>query len=368
MKQYLHFTAVISTFLIILSGYSQTYKVDEQRIYSWNGAPDWVQHTTEQYTYANGGNKETSVLGLNFPGLEKSYQHNKTYNANNDIILIVKQSWNNTLMQWEDDSQDVYKYYPGTSNIKDVTTYNFDLGYDTFKISYEYSGTDITKITLQDGSSGSLVNFEKYEYTYNTPGQPYQEFDSEWNTSTNMWDLIERATATYVNGLRTELLVESYNGSTYDLYERYLSTYSGSLETEYLQQSWNGSNYVNSDRELSTYDGNGNKTAYIFESWNVGAWVPYYKEEKSFSLAGSLGTKSFENRAVKVYPNPVSDVLNISSVGTINRIEMFSILGENVLQQMSNTKQINVKGLRSGVYVLKVFNNDRSTTKRVVIK
>ncbi|WP_299557235.1 T9SS type A sorting domain-containing protein [Seonamhaeicola sp.] len=366
MKLHLRFSAIIIIFLTFFSSFSQTtYRVDERRIYSWNGTPDWKHDITEQYTYVNGGNKATKIVATSISTMLQVYQHIKSYNSNNDIILDLKQTWDGS--QWVNDSQDTYTYYAGTSNIKDITTFSFHQGFDVSKVLYEYSGTDITKITFQDGSSGTLINYEKFEYTYNSPGQPNQELKSTWNTSINLWDIVERSTATYVGGLRTELLVESYNGSSYDLFERYLSSYSGSLETEYLQQSWNGSSYDNSDRELSTYDGNDNKTVYIFENWSMGAWVPYYKEENDFSVAGPLSTESFNSKNIKVYPNPVTNVLNISSTSVVDNVEMYNVMGEKVMQT-SDAKQLNLYNLKSGIYLLKVFSNNRSIIKKILVK
>lgn len=364
MKQYLQISAIILTFLITLTGFSQTYQVDEKRIYSWdNFAAEWVLDITEQNTYANGGNKETKIVATSVLTTQQIYQHFKTYNTNNNIILDLRQDWDGA--QWVDDSQDTYTYYAGTSNVKDVTTYNFSQGHDTFKVLYEYSGNDIIKITFQDGSSGSLINYRQYDYTYTIPGQPYQEFESNWSGSS--WVLDERATATYTPGLR-ELIVEEYNGSTYDLFERYLTYYTISLQKddEYIQQSWNGSSYVNSDRELSEYDGDDNKTKYTWYSWLGGAWEPYYKEEKDFSVAAPLSTESFENDNFKVFPNPASSVINIVSKIAIDKVELYNILGKKVMQS-SNNKPLNVESLNAGIYVLKVFNNNKSATKKIVI-
>lgn len=362
-----HFLLFVLLFLLTYLGFAQTlYQVDEKRIYDWDGAPDWDHVITEQFTYDNGGNKETKIVGLSYPSSENIYQFIKSYNSNNDIILSVRQSWNSTTMLWENVSQDVYTYFTNTSNIKDVTTYSFNLGFDVFKISYEYSGSDVSKITVQQEAGGSLVNYEQYVYTYNIPGQPYQEFDSIWNTTTSMWDLKERGTATYSTNLR-EVINEKYNGSTYDLFEKYITTYSGSLETQYIIQTWNGSSYINSDRELSTYDANDNKTVYIFESWLGSAWEGYYKEEMDYSIAAPLSTVSFDNNSFKIYPNPASNIINISSSLDIDKIEIYTVLGKKVLQT-PYTKQLNVESLNTGIYLLKVFSNNQSSTRKIVIK
>lgn len=369
MKQFLRFLTFIVCFLFFYVASSQTYKLDEKRIYSYDGFNDiWVQNTTETYTYNNGGNKETSIIGTSFPSGNNQYRHIKTYDVNNNIISDLKQTWNISMVQWEDASRDTYTYYSGTSNIKDITTYSFDVEYNTFKVLYEYSGTDITKITFQDGSSGTLVNFQKYEYTYNLSGQPATEDDFEWNTSTNMWELDERGTATYTSGLR-ELITEQLNGSNWELFERYLTYYTISIEkdNEHIQQYRSGSNWVNSDRETSTYDANDNKTEYIFYSWISSAWEPYYKEEMNYSMAVPLSTNLFKSEDIKVYPNPATDFVTISTQKHIDKIELYNVLGYKILET-KDTKIINVQSLNAGVYLLKTLSNTTSVTKRIVVE
>lgn len=365
----------LALFLFLLApglSSSQIYKVDERRIYDWDdfsNPEDWEQHTQEIYTYENGGNKETKILGLEFPSSNNQYQYIKTYDGSNYIILNITQYWDESSspMQWEDASQDTYTYYTGTNNVKDVTSFSFIFGHDVFKMAYEYNGTNVTKITIQDGTSGTLVNSKQYIYTYNGSGLPETETDNNWNVITNMWDLNERGVATYTPGLRT-LVIEKYNGSTWDLYERYLTYYTISLEkeNEYIQQSRVGSNWENVDREVSIYDGNNNKTKYTWYSWS-GSWDPYYKEEMGYSVATPLGLSSFEITNFKVFPNPTSDVMNLTSIIPIDRLEMFDITGKKVLSSMF-TKQINAKDFQPGIYFLKATIDTKSITKKVIIK
>lgn len=368
MKRLLHFSLFTLSLLLSLPSFSQTYKVDEKRIYTRDNTSmpaDWKHETTELYTYDNGGNKETKIVGTSASTTENLYQHIKTYNSNNDITLDVLQTWDGA--QWVDQSRDTYTYYSGTSNVKDVTTYNFLLGYDTFKVLYEYSGNDLSKITFQDGSLGTLINDEQYEYTY-SGGMPYQELDYEWNSSTNMWDLIFRSTASYFPGLR-EVVVEEYNGgSSYSLFEKYSTYYTISIEKEdeHLEQSWNGSSYDNSDRQLNEYDVNENQTAIELQTWISGGWVKEHRVEMDYSAA-SLGTESFEKDSFKIYPNPATSTVNIASKVAIDKMELYNMLGKKVMES-SHPKGLNVESLNSGIYVLKVFNKEKSVTKKIVVK
>jgi hypothetical protein len=60
---------------------------------------------------------------------------------------------------------------------------------------------------------------------------------------------------------------------------------------------------------------------------------------------------------VKIYPNPVSDILMVENFGNIENIEIINILGQTVLHfPKLNDNKINVSGLESGVYFLKIQN------------
>lgn len=79
-----------------------------------------------------------------------------------------------------------------------------------------------------------------------------------------------------------------------------------------------------------------------------------------------LSTDSFAVSKVKLYPNPTSNVLNIESVGTIQNIEIFNVLGQEVMNKTANESllSLDVSGLNAGVYVIKtVIDGTVSSTK-----
>jgi len=74
-----------------------------------------------------------------------------------------------------------------------------------------------------------------------------------------------------------------------------------------------------------------------------------------FSVNSTLGNEKFETSIVKMYPNPTSNVLNIESVGTIQNIAIYNVLGQEVMNKLSNETSVSldVSGLNSGIYVIK---------------
>lgn len=79
------------------------------------------------------------------------------------------------------------------------------------------------------------------------------------------------------------------------------------------------------------------------------------------SVSACIGIEEFAFEKIKIYPNPVSDRLNFESNQTFvnSVVEIFDYLGQNVLQlEFSNS--IDVSELASGVYMIKIINEDRS--------
>ena len=431
MKQLLLLSVFILSFFITFSSLSQTYKVDETRTYAWDGSPDWVLESTHKFTYDNEGNKATKQEIINFPSTQASLQIINWYNASNNIIKSVTQQWNMgwqdlsqstydydgsgnldfvttqtyISMAWQNSSRVTYDYdgannityittesyvsmswqntfqieneYDGSNNLKRTTTLFYDSGTMTFTPNVsstqqllEYTGSDLSKQTNQiwETGTGWFTN-EIFEITIFESGLPKEALDSTWNTFTNMWE-IERAVKTYNMGLdiKTEYYYPDGFGG-WDLNGRTLIDYSGTQVEKITDQDWVDPNFVTYDRTTLSYDGNGNNIEFISEDDGSGSLMFVSKVESDYSVVApfSLSSESFNKENFKVYPNPASSVINVFSNIPIEQMELYDILGKKVLSSINN-KKLNVESLKSGIYVLKVFNNNRPSTKKIVIK
>src|SRR5690606_32035762 len=70
---------------------------------------------------------------------------------------------------------------------------------------------------------------------------------------------------------------------------------------------------------------------------------------------GELGISDLNNANFTYYPNPVKDVLNLSSMKSIENVSVFNMAGQQVLISSKVLNgQINLSSLTSGVYVFRV--------------
>lgn len=73
-----------------------------------------------------------------------------------------------------------------------------------------------------------------------------------------------------------------------------------------------------------------------------------------------------KNSGIKLYPNPVKDVLNINSDKKLRSVEVFSLTGQLLQKVDNNAKQINMSGLEKGVYLLRVKSEGKDESFKII--
>jgi hypothetical protein len=72
---------------------------------------------------------------------------------------------------------------------------------------------------------------------------------------------------------------------------------------------------------------------------------------------------------VHIYPNPATDVLNISGINMKSELRIFNVFGEEVLNiTIKTSSEINVATLPKGTYVVRISNENGSINSKLVIR
>ena len=84
----------------------------------------------------------------------------------------------------------------------------------------------------------------------------------------------------------------------------------------------------------------------------------------------TLSTNDLETRDFDVYPNPASSIVNIKTSNTSDAIDVsvFDISGKEVIRERLQNNELNVSQLHTGLYVLRLTQNNATTTKKLAIK
>ncbi len=81
-------------------------------------------------------------------------------------------------------------------------------------------------------------------------------------------------------------------------------------------------------------------------------------------------TKTIENKGFKLYPNPsYGDEIYITTNSNGEKyIKIFDVFGEIVLKERIMNNTLNISRLVPGIYVLQLTQNNKTMTRKLVVK
>lgn len=81
----------------------------------------------------------------------------------------------------------------------------------------------------------------------------------------------------------------------------------------------------------------------------------------------SLSVEQFESVSVTIYPNPTSDVINITSLHTIDKVQLYSVLGKKVMES-TNLNSIDISAFNPGLYFAQLYSGNQTITRKIIKK
>jgi len=101
-------------------------------------------------------------------------------------------------------------------------------------------------------------------------------------------------------------------------------------------------------------------------NWSSGFVVPQVEVIVVPELPLSINSPSLET---KLFPNPVVNELNIISNKNLNRVEVYNVSGIKVaFANFNKTTKLDLSGLSSGIYYVKIFDNFNNHRNYTIIK
>ena len=82
----------------------------------------------------------------------------------------------------------------------------------------------------------------------------------------------------------------------------------------------------------------------------------------------NLGNSDYEINDMKIFPNPSSGIINFGIDMTEEKIEIFTIMGEKVLDYLVNDSNRLELNLQSGIYILRSFTKSGLLNSKIIIK
>lgn len=252
----------------------------------------------------------------------------------------------------------------GIDYIKDAAAKTITIsGTPTATVSYTVttsgqSGTPVSisgTITVTSGSSSSGAMI----HNFTTDGKISSFYSITGNLSTSY------GTVTYQGLTLTQCLkMESSTNISFTTTSEATLTlvfnpdYTGTVKidgTTYTPSSTNGIVTISSLPAGTHTILKGSGSSYLF-----------YMSTVYNSISGISNTN--QSTSIQLYPNPVSNLLNINSNEKVTKIEIFSISGQIITQLNGNSSSIDLSNLSSGNYLIKIHTQNGVLTMLIVKK
>ncbi len=95
----------------------------------------------------------------------------------------------------------------------------------------------------------------------------------------------------------------------------------------------------------------------------------YFDNFKIWGIAESLNIPETERTNTYIYPNPVDNYFNIGSNTNINKLEIYNILGEKILEKVDeNISNLRIQMFNPGIYIIKIYSDKTIESHKIIKK
>jgi len=92
---------------------------------------------------------------------------------------------------------------------------------------------------------------------------------------------------------------------------------------------------------------------------------PVITNEEQTVVAPALANQQFDMTNLKVYPNPVKNILNIQNDQAVQKAEIFDLNGRLLQSTTLTNNQINLSQITSGIYFVKIYSNNKTGVVKI---
>jgi hypothetical protein len=258
---------------------------------------------------------------------------------------------------------------------------NFQLPADPTTPSPTPNAPDSEVLSIY-GDTGGFTNIWTPDYNF---GDFIDEIDLDPSAAENFAIKMDFNEQGYGQGTNAVTDISAYNYLHLDYYTGYatqlriilieddgaIQEYFYELPTDepFVYDTWTGI-----DIDLSFFVNQGFSKDKFFQykigtESNLNPGIVFY--DNLYFHENVLGTNDFEISDVSIYPNPTSDVWNISTVSQeIISVDVYDVLGKNVLSVSPNSTEALIDGaaLKSGLYFAQVNTNTGVRTFKLLKK
>lgn len=328
--------------------YDEQNNLTDYQTYGKNAADSFILNSGQKYAYEylpNGQCKLKIAFKLDSSGWEPDEKDTFMYDQNNFLICNIYSLWNSTDQKWEQYSRGTYENdangYPLKMDRSHWLGGTYWSSPSRREVYFDWINYDI--ITQKGKGYGYIVQdvgtdnewHDRYKFTY------------EYPLSISNTESYIKLTQSYENGIWVNVSRSTILTDT-SLYEVNNETWTNGLwvSNVHIKQNYyyNASHLLSEAIWQSDYNNSGlkNQIRSVYSGWLTG--MPSYEQIKP----------------VVIYPNPSSDVLQLSGIKGHATVFIFDLSGKLLYSDMADENHsVRIDHLKAGLYMLRVLSDQR---------
>jgi hypothetical protein len=216
-----------------------------------------------------------------------------------------------------------------------------------------------------NGTHGGAVCFNAYNFSSGVIAELYMPFEdlSSMSNPTLTFDVAhKRYSTSYTERLRVRYSTDC--GNTWqNLYTKSgnsLATATGTATSNFIPTDAQWRTEVVSLANITDRD----DVVIMFEfrsGYGNNVWID------NVNIGNGTGLSEVESN-LSIYPNPATDVINISTDSQVERVEIFNMQGQLVKVETGDMNSISVKDLANGMYTMKLTTENGTSVHKIMKK
>lgn len=134
--------------------------------------------------------------------------------------------------------------------------------------------------------------------------------------------------------------------------------------TSIFEETLTTDEWLERSQSLANYAGQTIRIAFVHDNCSDA----FVMKIDDISVTAGVGINEFDN-SVTVFPNPATNVLNVTASSNISLVEVYNMMGQKVASFDANdtNTQINASALTNGIYMLRINTENGTVNQKVTI-
>jgi hypothetical protein len=347
--------------------YDTNHFIEQETWYEYSDSlSQWLPQDKVEYSCDINGNV-LSIIVSNWDTTNTSWTYfskfNYQYNTNNKIIEYISEEWDTLTNNWMKDEKhesifDAFGYKIGKIESRYESNSWILANKNEYILNTLHYVVEDNGYNWDNGSGSWVQSIFKSVYFYDIIGNMIESNELRWNDSSLVWEDDRRSLGTYDTNY-------VFNDLVLPMHCWIFTFFYSSLTEPHPYYDFDNITHLFNCMLLSSE----------YKKWNstTSLWNTYNESQYHYSDHTASISENNSDFALKIFPNPASDIVTLNIDNTNNAdltLNIYNVIGALVKTETleQNRQQINIGNLTNGIYLVEIKSKEWTKIQKLIIQ